>query len=146
MSEVRLRLATPLVKAIMKNPVTVKPSDTILDAVRAMARHRIGSVVVAVGDGCVKPVGIVTEKDVLRWVAEEKPLTEPVERIMTRDLITISDLATIFDAARAMSQAGIRHLVVVDRDGCLRGVFSERDIVAHMDLLKALAEIRFEEG
>ena len=44
-----------------------------------------------------------------------------------------------------MSQLGIRHLVVVDRNGCLAGVFSERDIVAYMDLLKALAEMKLGE-
>jgi len=138
--EIRLRVRVPLVRDVMKaNPVTATTRATVKEVVDLMASHRIGSVVIVDPATPCRPVGIVTEKDVVRWVSEGRPLGEPVEKIMSRGLVTVKEVDTIFDAARLMKQHGIRHLVVVDEDGCLRGVFSERDIVAHLDLIAELA-------
>ena len=137
-----MRIQIPLIRDVMKaNPITATPKSTIKEVVDLMAKHSIGSVVIVDAAKPCRPLGIVTEKDIIRWVSEGKPLGEPVERVMSRNLITIKEVATIFDAARLMNQYRIRHLVVVDEDGCLRGILSERDIVAKLEVLAELSKI-----
>jgi CBS domain-containing protein len=67
--------------------VTIGPDATVLEAMRLLMEHRIGGVVVE-RDG--EPVGILTERDVLRLGAEDPAQLETlsVDRAMTRELIT----------------------------------------------------------
>ena len=109
-------------------PVWCAPDTPLHDVLRSMQQARIGSMVVA--DAAHKPVGIFTLPDVLeRVAAPQADLSTPVSEVMTRDLVTLEDAATLADAAIAMARHGIRH-VVVTRDGRLSGIVSERDLFA----------------
>jgi len=113
--------------AMRSPPVTVSTNDSALKVVNIMRSNNIGSVVV-VGDE--KPLGIITEKDVLnRAVSNKLDLQETVaEEIMSSPLITISKESNLLEALKLMKTQEIRRLGVTDENK-LVGVLSERRIL-----------------
>ncbi|MGQ0662027.1 MAG: CBS domain-containing protein [Pseudomonadota bacterium] len=108
--------------------LTIKPDETIAAATRLMAAKRIGAVVVCVP--LRRLVGILSERDVIRGVAEHgaAALLLKVEDLMTRDVITRGPAALIKDIMALMTQRRIRHLPVVE-GGELVGIVSIGDVV-----------------
>ncbi len=106
-------------------PIAAGSSEPLTEAVRRMHEHRIGSVVVLKEQ---HPVGIVTERDVLRVAATHGDLAGlSVQDAMTTPVDTVP---TDLDAAAALStlrERGYRHMPVT-RDGELVGVVSLRDL------------------
>lgn len=119
-----------LVRDIMTKTLrTVKPNSSVLDAVQKMNKFNIGSILVVDGR---KPVGIVTERDILRRVVElsMEPSIVKVSDIMSHPVITINPDATIEEAARLMTVRQIKKLPVVEEDGVV-------GIITTMDIMKA---------
>src|SRR6185369_2607307 len=102
------------------------PPDASLDsALTAMEATRATCAVVVAGR---KPVGILTERDVVRLFlnAADNP---PLSSVMTQPAITIDEDRTLAEAADTMNACGIRHLVVVDRAGHAVGLLSEHTLI-----------------
>jgi len=120
-------LALVTVSSILgRSVVSVKPDATVGEAAKLMRDHRVGSVLVMEGE---RLVGIVTERDMAyRVLAEGRGPETPVREVMTSDVVTIRDSATLAEAARLMLGLGIRHLPVVDNRGKVIGVVSLRDL------------------
>jgi len=117
-------------KSIIKKPISVPPNTSILDARDILIRHRIGRLVVAYGK---RPVGIVTEKDLARSVSvfSGKPIGKIMLRdVMSKDLITLKDNATIFDCAKKMIDNDISSVVIKNFKGQLVGVVTKTDLVS----------------
>lgn len=123
-------------RAARSPPVTADPSLSIRDAARLMAERRIGLLVLTRGD---EIFGVVSERDIVRAVAQGLDLGAPVGAIATRSVITIDAEATLAEAARLMREKGVRHLVVT-KGGRLYGVLSIRDVVDEMAHLEMAAE------
>lgn len=116
----------PLSTVIKREPVSCGPDMAIRDALRLMHQHDIGSLVVA--DGERRPLGIFTLHDLLlTLVIEDKSLDLPIHAVMQTRLVTRPPHAHAYEAALDMARYGIRH-IVVERDGKLAGVVSERDL------------------
>lgn len=118
---------------------SVSPSMTVCEAVTAMNRQRIGSVLV-IENG--ELVGIFTERDVLRRVvgAGLDPRRALVAEVMTRGVITITPEATIEETMVLFTEKRCRHLPVMDH-GQLAGTISIGDITRWMaDMHRAEAE------
>ena len=107
--------------------VTVKPDDTVLDAIKVLAREDIGAAVVVSGD---RLVGIFSERDYTRKVVLKGRHSEStkVEEIMTANVVCVSPRAKTRDCMALMSETNIRHLPVVE-EGRVVGMVSIRDIV-----------------
>lgn len=109
-------------------PVTVPPTATIADAIRAMKDQRVGSVMVPNTDG--SPAGIFTERDVLNLCADG--LTDftnmSIRPHMTCDMTTGRLDETVSEALSVMTAKRFRHLPVVE-DGKMVGVVSIGDLV-----------------
>ena len=117
-------------KSIIKKPISVPPNTSILDARDILIRHRIGRLVVAYGK---RPVGIVTENDLARSVSvfSGKPIGKIMLRdVMSKDLITLKDNATIFDCAKKMIDNDISSVVIKNSKGQLVGVVTKTDLVS----------------
>ncbi len=118
------------VSRIMSSPVlTIKESDTIQQACKTMVEKDIGSVII-VNDQSNEPSGIITERDVVRHLAE-KPISfqAKVSQIMSRPIVTIHPNGSIRDALQAMQSRDIRRLVVVGDDGkSMMGILTDKDI------------------
>ncbi len=107
---------------------TATPGETIGAVAAMLCSRRVGAVVVVGADHDV--VGIVSERDVVRIVAEQggEGLARPVSDGMTRDVI-FAQLAESIDAIlERMTDRRIRHLPVV-ANGRLAGIISIGDLV-----------------
>jgi CBS domain-containing protein len=109
---------------------SVPPTVTAAAAAKEMDRHKVGAILV-VENGRI--VGIFTERDVLsRLVAAGlDPELTPIERIMTRDPITVPSTTTVDEVMELFTNKRFRHLPVVD-DGRLVGLVSIGDILRRM--------------
>ncbi|MFQ5571964.1 MAG: CBS domain-containing protein [Rhodothermales bacterium] len=107
--------------------ITVRPEQSIRDAVGLLARHNIGVLIVVNEVG--SPVGILSERDIVREAASnEHVFTRTVSQLMTRDVITGLPQDDLITVANTMTEKRIRHLPVVDR-GTLVGIVSIGDVV-----------------
>ncbi len=112
---------------ITRAVLTVEEDDSFRDAAIWMIERGIGSAVV-LKDGT--PTGIITDRDALRVIARGSDIASMTVRdCVTRGLKTVSPTLDLQEAARVMRDKGFRHLVVVDDNGELFGVFSMRDLV-----------------
>ena len=107
--------------------VTVKPEDSVLDAIKVLASENIGAAVVVVGD---QLVGIFSERDYTRKVILKGRHSEStrVEEIMTKNVVCVTPRTKTRDCMALMSEKNIRHLPVVDEERVI-GMVSIRDIV-----------------
>ncbi len=109
---------------MIKNVLTVEPSDTIGEAAEKMVAANVGAVVVV--EDMVRIVGIVTERDLLRAVASRARAAEArVRQWMTPDPVTIEPDVEVEEAAKIMFDHNFRHLPVV-KDGRPLGIVSLR--------------------
>lgn len=115
-----------------KSPVTftVDPESPVLEAVRQMADHSIGALLVMKGD---QLVGIVSERDYARKVAlmRRSSSETPVWQIMATPVITVTPGQTVRDCMELMTENRVRHLPVVEA-GQVLGVLSIGDCVRYI--------------
>lgn len=106
---------------------SVSPEDFVIEAVREMARYRVGAMLV-MKDGEMK--GMFSERDYARKVilADKSSRETRVEEVMTTPLITIDPRATAEEGLALMTSKRIRHLPVVE-NGTLIGLVSIGDLV-----------------
>jgi CBS domain-containing protein len=106
---------------------TVRPSDTVLDAARAMAHVEGGAAVVMDGN---RIVGLVSERDVLQRVvcAGKDPRTTKVRDVMEQTVKTVPHDARPDEALTTMVANRVRHVVLVEGDGTVVGVASARHV------------------
>jgi CBS domain-containing protein len=113
----------------MSSPVrTVRENETIQQACKTMIKHDIGSVIVV--DQSNIPVGIITERDTVRHLAE-KPISfqDQAGYVMSKPIVTIHPNGSIRDALQEMESKNIRRLVVVADDGKnMVGIVTDKDI------------------
>jgi len=129
MSEIGLR-PRMLVKDVMTSPViTIGEDGTIHEASQLMEKNDIGCIIVTSKEG--KPVGIITERDMITRVLSKNILPDKVKakKVMTSPLLTIDPDETLTEAARKMSRLNVRRLGVIYK-GSLEGLVSSKDILA----------------
>jgi CBS domain-containing protein len=115
---------TTVADLMTKDVLTVEPSDTIGEAAEKMNAANVGAVVVV--EDMVRIVGIVTERDLLRAVAQRARAAEArVRTWMTENPMTVEPDTTVEDAAKIMFERNFRHLPVV-KDGRPLGIVSLR--------------------
>ena len=121
---------SPLGSLIRRQPVTVPLDATVRQAIAVMDAKRIGSVIIADGEGRL-PLGIFTLRDLLHRVALPGcTLDLPIAAVMTAGVITVKPQTTAYQAALIMGRRGLRHLLVVDDGGGLIGIVSQNDLFA----------------
>ena len=131
------------VEDVMSSPViTISDTDTVLAATKLMKKHEIGCVVVVDKSG--KPLGLMTERDVVRRVAALDLLPSKVKagKSMSKPPSTIDAAVNVTDAATKMRQLKIRRLVVL-QGGKLTGIITSNDIV---DITPALLDVMAEKS
>ena len=128
-----------LVRDIMsKNVKVVRPDTTAQEVVATMNKFNIGSIIVVQGE---RPVGIITLRDVVAKVVVQclAPRALTARQIMTSPLVTISESATVEEAARLMAQKKVKTLPVMDKDK-LAGVLTFTDIIFEVPNMLSLLE------
>jgi CBS domain-containing protein len=123
----------PTVKQVLESKGgelhTIESRATVLDAVRKMNQHKIGALVVTDQS---RPIGILTERDILtRVVAEElSPPAVNVESVMTRDMICCDPDDDLDEVSAIMKTKRVRHIPVCCTGGHLKGIISIGDVNA----------------
>lgn len=112
---------------MMKDPVTAKEEVSLERTLKMLHTRHVGSVIITNSEK--RCIGIFTERDAIRAVAQKIPLETPLKKVMTRKVITIHENATFAEARRTMVTRGIRHLPVVNDEGKLVGLLAIRRIL-----------------
>jgi CBS domain-containing protein len=125
-------LQTSTVEQVMTPCVaTAGKNIPISEALGAMASSGISCVVVE--DNC-RPIGILTERDAVRLVAESVNLVSvQVGSVMSSPVLTVPVGTTVHNAATLMKREHIRRVVVVDENGHIAGLITQSDIVRGID-------------
>jgi len=130
-----------LVRDVMSKDVRVVRPDTLVkEVVATMNKFNIGSIVVVQGS---RPVGIITERDILRRIVEPclAPEALRAREVMTSPAVTISGNASIDEAAKIMARKKIKRLLVMDSEK-LAGILTFTDIVTQVpNMLEILEEL-----
>jgi CBS domain-containing protein len=105
----------------------VEPEDPVLEAIRQMAEHHVGALLVMKG---AELQGIISERDYARKVIlhGRSSAETPVWQIMSSPVVTVSPDQTVQDCMHLMTERRIRHLPVVDR-GRVVAMISIGDLV-----------------
>ena len=112
---------------MIEDVVTVSGDTSIKEAIQTLYHKHIGSIVVI--DKEEKCEGIFTERDAIRVVATEVPLSTPLKDVMTTNLRTVEEGTTFAQAKNIMRSYNIRHLPVTDKQGHLIGLLSLRTVL-----------------
>lgn len=115
------------VRDLIRDKVVYCFGDEAIEcAVVKMYAADVGSVVVL--DRAGRPIGIITERDVVRFLAQGVDLKTPLEDVARKNLITASPEDAVVSAAVKMIENNVRHMPVVE-GGRLIGVISIRDVL-----------------
>jgi len=106
---------------------SVGPEDPVLEAIRLMAEHHVGALLVMRGDAVL---GIISERDYARKVIllGRSSADTPVGQIMSSPVITVSLDSTVQECMQIVTEKRVRHLPVVE-GGRVIGVVSIGDLV-----------------
>ncbi|MDH5447413.1 MAG: CBS domain-containing protein [Candidatus Bathyarchaeota archaeon] len=130
-----------LVRDVMSKDVKVIRPDTLVkEVVATMNKFDIGSIVVVQSN---RPVGIITERDILRRIVEPclAPEALRAREVMTSPVITIRDTASVDEGAKIMARKRIKRLLVMNNDK-LVGILTFTDIVTQVpNMLRILEEL-----
>lgn len=110
--------------------ITLEGRTSLEDAIVALARERIGAVVIL--DSREQIAGVFSERDAIRAIAEEgaSALSKPISELMTRKVVSCSMEDTLDQLLEKMTQGRFRHLPIVE-GGRLAGIISIGDVVKH---------------
>ena len=114
---------------INKNVKVIDQEQNIFDASKVMRDNNIGSVVVIDNNDSKNPVGIITERDVVRIVStfSLSDLEVPIRKLMSYPLITLSQSASVLDAMKLMYERKIRRIIILESK-TLVGIVTEHNI------------------
>jgi len=112
-------------KIMRTRVIKARPDDTLRHTAELMIQLRIGSIVVVEED---RPIGIVTERDCVRLMAEGRPADTRVGDVMTRPVITCEVGRSVGEAVAIMSEKRINHLPITE-NGKLVGILASRDLI-----------------
>lgn len=120
---------------MVENVVTARDNITAKRAIEMLYKKHVGSIVVT--DDEEKCIGIFTERDAIRIVAQKVSLGTPLKKVMTKKVVTIGEDATLEEARRRIVSHGIRHLPVVDQEGKLVGLLAVRGFLDELFGMKS---------
>lgn len=115
--------------SIIKKAITVSPNSLILDAIEILQKFRISRLVVV--DKNYQPVGIITEKDILRslFPLGSKPLGSlQVGDVMSTNLVTAKKNDSVYQCAKLMKDHKISSVVILG-DKTMEGILTKTDLV-----------------
>ncbi|MFP3265940.1 MAG: CBS domain-containing protein [Thermoproteus sp.] len=122
-----------------KPPITVSTKTTLKDVAKILAERKIGIVVVVDEKAPQNPLGVISERDMVRAIATGVDLNTTAEKYMTSPVITVEASEPLWKVAEVMRTHNIRH-VVVTKGGKLYGVISIRDLIGEESTLRSLIE------
>ncbi|WP_141732686.1 CBS domain-containing protein [Oligoflexus tunisiensis] len=128
-----------------RHVVHIHAEASVLEAAHLMREEHVGDVVVVESEhGTLRPVGMLTDRDIVTLIVGEDiaPESVRVEDVMARHPKVINQFDEILTAIERMSEAGVRRLPIVDERGSLVGIVTADDLQQILARLQnALASI-----
>ncbi len=121
-------------------PISVSSGTTMLDAAKLMVEKNIGLLIVSEAQNKTRLAGVISERDIIKAVSSGGRLNAAVDEVSTKQVITVKASSDVAEAAKAMNQHHIRHVVVVGEQGELFGIVSMRDLVGERATLTAILQ------
>ncbi|MEM3785546.1 MAG: CBS domain-containing protein [Candidatus Bathyarchaeia archaeon] len=121
--------------------VSVEKTEPVINAINLMVKKDIGAIVVTEKG---KPVGILTERDIMKKVCPKELCTRKVcvGEVMSQPLITVDADSKLGEAASLMIEKGVRRLLVVEK-GKVIGIVTQKDLMrGTLDTFLALSMIK----
>jgi CBS domain-containing protein len=125
--------------AMTRKMITLDKGLSVKSAIKLMVKKNIGSVVVT-ADSSSDPVGILTERDILKSIAYKRirPEITKIEEVMSTPILSAEADTTLGDAAQLMIKKNIRRLLVKEGNKYV-GIITQRDLQKLMaDTIRAL--------
>ena len=125
----------PAAKFMTKKVITAKINSTVQSVCKSMYDNNVGSVVIVKQtNGAIVPVGIITERDVVKIIGSIELFSPevPMRPFMSSPLVTGSSATTLSKAIEIMSKKNIRRLPITDKGSVrekLLGIITEKDII-----------------
>ena len=117
--------------------LTVDPKSSLRRAAKVMSERGVGAAVVVEQE---RVAGIVTERDILHAIADDKVMDDTtVGDVMTRDVVSGAPGWNLLEAVDTMTKGGFRHLLVMEMDDPV-GIVSLRDLMEHLAVMAQRAE------
>jgi CBS domain-containing protein len=119
----------PISKIMRPDVKTDTEAQSVMSACKIMHDNKIGCVIIR-GRQTGRPVGIITERDVVRILGRLDPslLRTPLSDLMTKPLITMNQISSVKDAMQFMNSNNIRRLVATDNEQQMVGIITLKDI------------------
>jgi len=136
--------ATVLVRDLMDRDVAVVDKDTtVSEAIKKMLQSGVWSLIV---ENRELPVGVVTERDILRRCVGKglAPERVKVEEIMTSPIITVGPDATVGDALKLLVEKDIRRLYVVENGRIIGRVTQKSLLESSLNLMLSLTSLVYQ--
>jgi IMP dehydrogenase len=105
------------------DPITMRPEDRVYRAIELMQKCKISGLPIT--DESNKLVGIITNRD----VRFETRLNLPVEKVMTKNLVTVPVGTSLEDAEKLFHRHKIEKILIVDEQGRLKGLLTYKDVL-----------------
>jgi CBS domain-containing protein len=118
---------------ILKDVVTAYGNISVREAIELLFKRHIGSIVII--DDAGNCIGIFTERDAIRVVAQNVSLDAVLQKAMTKNPFTVNEDSTFEEAKSIIKLHKIRHLPVTSTEGKLVGLISVRNILDELNEL-----------
>jgi CBS domain-containing protein len=116
-----------------KDPACCTPETGLQEVARLMVENDCGEIPVVDGKRTMRPVGVVTDRDiVVRCVAEgSNPLDMEAGDVMSSPVVTVGPDTSVEDVGDLMEEHQLRRVPVVDEAGTICGIVAQADIARH---------------
>lgn len=115
-----------------RDVITLKLEEPLISAIKKMNFNDVSCMVIAEDK---KPVGILTERDIIQFVCKNIDLnTTKLMSILKSPVISVSEETEISEAANIMVTNSLRRLVVVDKEHTISGIVTQTDIIRHVSI------------
>jgi CBS domain-containing protein len=115
---------------ISRDAIKLEPNKTLYDARNNLVRYNISRIVVAKEN---RPLGIVTEKDIARYLYTQVPARRlkevALDEVMSKNLVTVNEQTDLNFCPKLMIENKISSIIVTDDKGSLKGIFTKSDLV-----------------
>lgn len=119
----------PASSAYPDEPLATTPDASVADVMRLLRAQKTAAVLICEGDTLV---GVFTERDALRLMANAEDLQRPISEVMSTGLVTLGREAKLGEAIEQMAKGGYRHLPIVDEEGRPTGLVGAPGIVHYL--------------
>jgi CBS domain-containing protein len=129
--EVKTALEIPVERVMTGHPIVVEPGDGLKEVIKKLSYHNVGALPVVDMLGVVE--GIITLRDLVGLMGiSSSPMNVPVSEIMSPNVITLTPGSSLADSVQLMSQRRVRRLPVVDDNGAVMGMLTNKDVLRHI--------------